>query len=161
VSGTGDSGFDELGLDDALHADLQLAGRLDEVPAESVAAAKASFAWRTMDAELAELAADSAEEGKLLAGVRGPGAVRMLTFESPTLTVEVEVLEDGSRRRLVGQLVPPQAGRVEVRHSRGTVTVAADDLGRFSVDDLAAGPLSLHCSGIAGGKEIATDWVPV
>jgi hypothetical protein len=161
VSGSDDRDLGELGLDDALRADLQLAGRLDDVPAESVAAAKASFAWRTMDAELAELAADSADEGRLLAGVRGQGAARMLTFESSTLTVEVEVLELGNRRRLVGQLVPAQLGQVQARHTGGTVTVSADELGRFSVDDLAPGPLSLHCSGVIGGSEITTDWVSI
>jgi hypothetical protein len=159
VSELEDNGLDRLGLDDALLADLQLAGRLDEMPSEMVAAAKAGFVWRTMDAELAELVADSAEDDMSLAGVRGAPTVRMLTFQSPTLTVEVEALATGSSRRLVGQLVPPQAGRLEVRHGGVTMTVAADALGRFSVDHIVPGPVSLYCSGVAGGAAVSTDWV--
>ena len=161
MSDIDNSGTDELGLDDALRADLRLAGQLDEVPAETVAAAKASFLWRTIDAELAELVADSAEEDKLLVGVRSTGTVRMLTFRSPTLTVEVEALSVGSRRRLVGQIVPPQVGRIAVRHRGGTMSIAADELGRFSADEVLPGPVSLHCSGVGGGNVITTDWVVV
>jgi len=161
VSDIDDSNLDGLGLDDALRADLRLAGQLDEVPPETVAAAKASFLWRTIDAELAQLVEDSAEVDNVLAGVRSTGTVRMLTFQSPTLTVEVEALEVGNRRRLVGLLVPPQAARVEVRHGRGTLTVEADELGRFSADDVVPGPVSIRCLGPAGVKAVTTDWVVV
>lgn len=147
--------------DDAVRAELRHAGKLDDVPAETMAAAKAGFLWRTIDAELAELVADSAEADDRLAGVRSAGEVRMLTFQSPTLTVEVEALDLGDRQRLMGQLVPPQAGTIEVRHRGGTVTVAADELGRFSVDGIVPGPVSLHCSGLVGANAITTDWVVV
>ena len=161
MSDIDDSNLDGLGLDDALRADLRLAGHLDEVPPETLAAAKASFLWRTIDAELAQLVEDSAEDDNVLAGVRSTGTVRMLTFQSPTLTVEVEAIEVGNRRRLVGLLVPPRVARVEVRHGRGTLTVEADELGRFSADDVAPGPVSLRCLGPAGVNAVTTDWVVV
>lgn len=154
-----DMGLDRLGLDGALREDLRSAGELDQVSTEAMAAAKAGFLWRTIDAELAELVADSAEDDKVLAGVRSTATVRMLMFRSPALTVEVEVLEVGDRCRLIGQLVPAQAGRIAVRHGGGTQTVAADEHGRFSVDDLLPGPVSLHCSALAETAAITTDWV--
>lgn len=156
-----DRGAHELGPDDALTAELRTAGQLDDVPLETMAAAKASFLWRTVDAELAELVGDSAEEDALLAGVRSTSTIRMLTFRSPTLTVEVEALDVGGRRRLIGQLVPPQGGRITVRHGGGTPAVVADEFGRFTVDDVAPGPVSLHCSGVAGAGETTTDWVVI
>src|SRR5690348_1577792 len=80
-----------------------------EVPERFVEAGKAAFAWRTVDAELASLTYDSATEG--VAGVRGePADLRALTFAARGLTIELEVTEDS----LIGQVVPPQPGSVEV-----------------------------------------------
>ena len=54
-----------------------------------LAAARAAIGWRTIDAELAELIADSAvDEPALL--VRGTAQPRTLTFEAPGLTIEIE-----------------------------------------------------------------------
>ncbi len=152
--------------DDQLMTELRRLGALDAPSAEMIAAAKAVFAWRTLDAELAELAEltyDSIEGDLSRSGVRGSAtARRSLTFEASGVTVEVEATTARSRCRLVGQLVPPQAGRIDVRHRDGSVTVAADEAGRFSADDLPPGPLSLRCQGT--GVEpvsIVTDWVLV
>jgi hypothetical protein len=127
----------------------------DGVPAGVVAAAKASFAWRSIDDELASLVYDSADEPGLLAGVRG-GSARQLTFSSDGLTIELEV--DGPGRGLVGQLVPPQPAAIEVRHLDGSSFVSADELGRFDLVQVPHGPVSLRCEAGAGGR-IATDWV--
>ena len=88
----------------------------------------------------------------------GPGAATptFLTFEAPTLAVELEVLDTGTGRRLLGQLVPPVAGQVEVRHGGGVTAAAADEMGRFSVTAVTAGPVSLRC--VAGDTVIETDW---
>ena len=156
--------FRELeGEDEKLLAELRQAGRLDPVPAEAIAAARSTLAWRTIDAELAELAYDSLLDDNAMAGLRGVDAtVRMMTFESPALTVEVEADARGDRRRLIGQLVPPQRARLTVRSTRGVVTVDADELGRFTVDELPPGPVSLHVQG-EGGSSVAvtTDWIVV
>jgi hypothetical protein len=146
---------------EALLAELRHAGELEAVPRDMVAAAKAAIIWRTMDAELAELTYDSSTEDPALAGVRSSAASRLLTFEAPGLVVEVESLDAGARRRLVGQLVPAQAGRVQVRHGGGTVEVDADHLGRFIADDVVPGPVSLRCSGAEGTAPVVTDWVVV
>ena len=147
--------------DVALLEELREAGRLDAPPAESIAAAKSSFVWRTLDAELAELVYDSVLDESALAVVRSSQPPQLLTFEAPALTIEIEAAVTGARRRLVGQLVPPQAGRIEVRHVGGIVTVDADEMGRFTADDLTPGPVSLHCSRAGQSVGVTTDWVLV
>lgn len=149
--------------DDALIAELQdLFETTDPVPAHVVAAAEASFTWRTIDAELAALVADSAE--RPLAGVRsqvdhvGP---RLLTFEGQGLLVEVEVDPVGTTRRLVGQLVPPKSAEVEVRWPGGSLTRAADEVGHFTAEAVPQGPVSLICRVTGAGKPVATSWVTI
>lgn len=132
-----------------------LAARHDPIPPEAIAAARSAIAWRTMDTELAELTGDLAPAGRP-AGVRSGHIPVLLTFQAPSLTVEVEVLETAGVRRLMGQLVPPTGGEIEVRHGAGITTVAADDVGRFRTDDITPGPVSLRCS--AGSHVVQTDW---
>lgn len=144
--------------DDELLAELRgIAARIDPVPEELVAATRSAFAWRTMDAELAELVQDVASEDPRLVGVRSDALATLLSFEAPGLAVEVEVLATGGRRRLLGQLVPGRPGRVEVRHRAGLTEVTADDIGRFSAEDLPPGPMRLRSQG-AGGRWVETDW---
>lgn len=148
------TGGDET--DNTLLAELRaLAAHGDPSPPEAIAAARSAIAWRTMDAELAELTSDLKSHNQL-ADVRGLRAPTLLTFAAASLTVEVEVLETANGRRLLGQLVPPVSGQVEVRHGAGTTTVAADEVGRFKADDVAAGPVSLLC--LAGSRVVQTDW---
>ena len=135
----------------------------DSVPAALVGAAQASFTWRTVDAELAELTSDSALD---TAAVRSTRAPRLLTFTAgeTTLVVEVAPLAAGqdAERRLVGQLVAPRPAQVEVRHSTGSFTVPADELGRFRAEPVPAGPISLACRFAAAGEPtIVTSWVSV
>lgn len=143
---------------DALRA---AANRLDPVPPAVEFAARESFTWRAIDAELADLAYDSLLDDARLAGVRSGDAPRTLTFEAAALSVEVEVTEAGERRRLVGQIVPPQRAEVEIRHPGGTVNVEADEVGRFAAD-VGAGPVSLRCRVEEGdGPPLETAWVIV
>jgi hypothetical protein len=153
--------------DERLLAELRQLGRiLDPVPAEVLFAARGSLAWRRLDADLAELSFDSLVDGDLeLAGVRsGDDSVRLVSFDGPDLTVEVEVARLGARRRLVGQLVPPQAATIQLRspsQSGGAGTEArADTLGRFTLDLVSTGPASLRCS-LASGRTIETGWVVI
>lgn len=140
-------------LIDQLHAALAAA---DPVPADVLAVAKASFTWRTVDAELAELAFDSATEE--LAGVRSHDAARQLTFDAPGVQVELMVHGTGDERRLTGQLVPPQAATVELRSGSETLHATAADDGAFTFPAVPAGPVSIRCSLAAGGT-LATDWL--
>jgi hypothetical protein len=147
--------------DDALLAELRaLAGEEDPVPEHVVAAARGSFTWRTIDAELAELAYDSALDTEQLAAVRSADAGRLLTFETPALMIELEVTAVGSRRSIRGQLEPPGPGAVEIRHAGGVLEVEADSLGRFTADGVEAGPVSLRCRRVeANTITVETEWV--
>jgi hypothetical protein len=132
----------------------------DPVPASVVEAARASLTWLTIDAELAEIAEDTALSP--LAGVRGTDGPRLLTFEAPSATVVVEVTAMGRLRRLLGQVVEPRRAAIEVRHADGSFTVESDDLGRFSADTVPAGPVSLACRfSDAPATPVVTTWVTV
>jgi hypothetical protein len=140
-----------------------LAGRADPVPAQVVEAARASLTWRRIDAELAELTYDMAIDSERLANVRGEEGPRALTFEAPDLTIEVEVARLGERRRLLGQIIPPQQAALELRHADGQVAVEADQLGRFTVQGFPGGPVSLRCrlAAAPAARVVETDWVVV
>ena len=141
--------------DDGLLAELRgLGSRLDPVPEEAVAAARSAIAWRTMDRELAELVEESSDAE--LAGARGTDTPTLLAFESAHLAVEIEVRQTAGGRLVVGQIVPPQVVQVEVRHRGGTISVTADEAGRFTAAPIAAGPASVRCT--AGDQVIETDW---
>jgi hypothetical protein len=138
----------------------------DGVPPEVVAAAKESFTWRTIDAELAELSYDSLLTGEL-AGTRGQVDVRTLSFEFGPLTVEIEV-EDApaaSRCRLVGQVAPRVPVSVEVHHVEVSTPIVTqpDPLGRFSFDDVERGPvrLLLRFAPAEGPAMLLTEWVTI
>src|SRR5262249_46781963 len=99
--------------DDELLAALRdaLAARR-AVPQEFVAAGQAAYTWHGVDAELARLTYDSMQEAHLQEALRAEAAsLRTLTFRSARLTIELEVTEES----LLGQIVPVQAGHVEVQ----------------------------------------------
>lgn len=148
--------------DEQLIAELRRVAELaDPVPERVLNAARGSFAWRTIDAELAELAYDSAADAEAAALVRSSGGRRLLTFDAPEVSVELEVVEAAGERRLEGQLVPPQPATIEVRHQGGTVTAEADELGRFSASGLEHGPVSLVCRLHGQAGAIVTDWLVI
>lgn len=128
----------------------------DPMPESVVEAAKATFTWRTIDAELAALVFDSAAEE--LAGVRSAEATRQMTFRTPGVEIELVVVSETSRR-LVGQLVPPQAADVTLHHEDDTRTVESDSLGRFTFHDVPKGSVRLTCK-LAGedGAVVQTEW---
>lgn len=130
----------------------------DSVPERVMASARAAYTWRTIDAELAALSFDSLLADDGLATVRSVGmASRLLTFEASHLTVEIQVCPEG--HHLVGQLVPPQSARVEVQHPGGTMSVPADELGRFSVEALPGRLIRLCCRVADDDTAIETEWI--
>jgi hypothetical protein len=135
---------------------------LDPVPQLLDDAARAAFGWRTVDAELAELLRDSADatdDAALL--VRSGEGPRQLSFESPQLGIELEVTETGPReRRLAGQLLPPGEATITVeRPGHESLSVQADDLGRFVLEGLRAGAVRLHVA--LRGAQIAIPWTSI
>lgn len=128
----------------------------DPVPADVNEFAMAALTWRTIEAELAEIAFDSASEDTP-AGVRGLAGERMLSFETATLSIDIEYR--GATRRIIGQVAPPQPATVELHHSKGTLTTVADDLGRFFFDDVDPGPVSIVCTSHGDHPDvIKTEW---
>jgi hypothetical protein len=141
----------------------RVVAQIEPVPPGLVEAAVGAFAWRTIDADLAELVFDSLVDQDEAALVRGSGQGRMLSFRASSLTIDVEVTGTGASCRLVGQLVPPQRASVDVRHGDNVVTIEADELGRFSAGPLRSGPISLRCRPGAGPAQapVVTDWVAI
>jgi hypothetical protein len=150
---------DHAALEDELR---QVVAQIDSVPAALLDAAVGAFAWRTIDADLAELVFDSLVDQDEAALVRSSGHGRMLSFRGRTLTIDVEVTSAGQSRTLVGQLVPPQSAAVDIRQGGSLVAVEADELGRFSAGPLQAGPISLRCRvGSESQPSVTTDWVTI
>jgi hypothetical protein len=153
--------------DEPIERELRDAAQLlDPVPPHLVRAATGAFAWRTIDADLAELVYDSLAEpaaavrGVAVPGVAVPGAEqpRLLTFRTSALTVELEVVGEGATRRVVGRVSPAGPADLEVRHGRGMVTVSADGLGRFAAGGLAPGPVRLRVQPVGEAPAVVTDW---
>jgi hypothetical protein len=151
---TNGASAEDIGLLSALG---EMFDEIDPVPPEVVRAGYAAFTWRTIDAELAELAEDSMLLG---AGSTRGTDTRLLTFEAPSVSVVVEVTEIGERRKLVGQLIPACSDTLRIEHPAGTTTVAVDGQGLFSTDSLPAGPARVALS-VPGGGAVVTSWVTV
>jgi hypothetical protein len=135
----------------------------DPVPEFLLDAARETYTWRTIDAELAELTGDSLLEG---AAVRSSRAPRLLTFTAEAATLVVEVAEHvrgaSLGRRLLGQILSPRAADIEVRHAEGTFSVTADEYGRFRAEAVPPGPISLACRfGGALKPQLVTSWVTI
>jgi hypothetical protein len=135
----------------------------DPVPLVVEDYAKAAFGWRNVDAELAELVYDSAADGELAGAVRSGGSPRALSFEAGAISIEVEVSREGEALALMGQLVPPQVADLEVRHGGGAAPVEADARGRFAVQGIQPGPVSLRCRvrDPEHSPAVDTQWLPL
>jgi len=145
---------DEILLDALHRAITQLPG----APSTAVEAARATFTWRTIDAELAVLTSDSLEDEELV-GTReepttGPMGARMLTFEAPSFSVEIMVTRD---LRILGFIAPASPGRVSIDHSGGIARLETDELGRFETGPLQSGPVRLHV--VVDDTHVDTTWV--
>jgi hypothetical protein len=147
---------------DELSEELRLlAADREPVPAALVQAAIDAFAWRDLDAEIAELVFDSSVNTDEAALVRGPDGPRLVSFSAGGVTIDVEVTSTGPGRSVMGQLDPPRRATVEIRGRRDTVTVEADELGRFRSGPLPPGPASIRLRPQPGapGPAVVTDWI--
>ncbi len=143
--------------DDQLLAALRTAVRAREaVPADWIEMARATYAWHTIDAELAELTLDSAAGLGASAPVRSEAAgIRSLAFSSAHLTIELEVTGEG----LLGQILPPREGTIEVQTQAGLAdTARADVTGCFFVEPVPAGRFRLRCQ-TTDNIDAVTVWV--
>jgi hypothetical protein len=143
--------------DEELLAELRaaLADRA-AVPPAFVAAASIAFGSDRLDAELAQLIYDSRQDTELSASVRSESAsVRALTFASALFSIEVEVTED----TLLGQLIPPQPGTLEVQTPAGQTTGGEiDEVGCFSIEPKPGGQFRIRFRTEAQ-PDVLTGWL--
>jgi hypothetical protein len=137
--------------DELLERMRELARVKDPVPAEVFATARAAFALRTLDEELADLLFDSLLD-EALVGIRG-GTTRQLTFGVDDLTIDVDLDADG----LVGHVSPVGPATVELQTPERIHDAEVDELGRFFLDQPPAGPFRLRVA--IAGKWVTTEWV--
>jgi hypothetical protein len=125
------------------------------VPQRMIEAARACFAWRTLDADLALLTSDSADAPGQLAGVRGeaPGP-RLFCFEQGDFGVEIEI----STLTVRGQLYPSRSGLITVLTPTGPFAeTRTDDMGCFVAPWPASGPVRVRCD--TKDANFVTDWL--
>jgi hypothetical protein len=156
------NGWDDEQLLEAL-SDDELLAALGEamkarqaVPSWFIETGKNAYAWHDIDAELAQLTYDSNDDRREAVVVRSEMAsIRALTFTSPHLTVELEVTE-GS---LLGQIIPPRSGTLEIHTKEGAITTTeVDEIGCFAVDPQPDGPFRLRCR-TTDGTDVLTGWI--
>jgi len=141
--------------------DEQLLGALREamrarrvVPDSFVDTGKSTYTWHNIDTELAQLTYDSSREPAV--GLRAETAsIRALTFTSARVSLELEVAETS----LLGQVIPPRAGTLEVQTGAGTITsTPVDEIGCFAVEPIPASPFRLRFRA-ADGTDVLTGWI--
>jgi len=140
----------------------RIAAVVDPIPEALVHAGRESLTWLRVDAELAELLSDSVVDDERLALVRSSGGVRAVTFEADGFAIELDILDDGAQRTLVGQLVPAASAEIEVQTSAAPLTVTADTHGRFRVEKVPAGRMRLRVTGHpAAAAPTETSWITI
>jgi hypothetical protein len=151
-----DEGLAALRDDDKLLAALREALSASEaVPAWFVETGKNAYAWHNIDAELAQLTYDSFSDQRMATATRSETAsIRALTFTSANLSMELEVSEDS----LLGQIIPPRAGMLEIHTKTGVITTSVDEIGCFAVEPKPDTSFRLRCR-IADGTDVLTGWI--
>ncbi len=154
------TGPEPYATDDALLGRLRLVvDELDPTPPHLAEAAKALLGLRRLDEELAELVRDSTEEHGRLLSVRGEGDVRLISFETGLVTVELQVTERGGVRDLVAHVAGTAVVRAEVETAAGRSPVPVED-SLLTLDGAPAGLLRLRLL-TAAGRDLVTSWVKI
>lgn len=131
-----------------------------EIPhPESVVLAEAAIDWRTLDVELAQLVHDSAVDEPELLVRGGSDELRVLSFATGDVRIEVEY----ANGQLIGQVVPAEVVVVELYRdgNEPAATVTTDEFGTFVIGDVEPGPLSLICRADDGRWSVRTSWTAV
>jgi hypothetical protein len=120
-------------------------------PDNLVQLASGLFTLRTLDGDLAALAYDSTLDEAV--SVRSPGVLtRVLSFESDAASFEIDL--DEQRRIIIGQVIPPVEGTIELQHPEGSQTVDLGAVGSFEFRDVPVGPLRLRL--VVDAQTVAT-----
>lgn len=127
----------------------------DPVPPDVTEFARAAFTWRDLEAELAEVDYDSAEE-ELPAGVRSSTVVRMMSFQAGRWMIDIEY--DETAGRLMGATSPPAGYTIELHTAGARFATESDESGRFTADEVGRGPLAMLLR-FPDGSVVKTPWV--
>lgn len=127
----------------------------DPVPTDITEFARASLSWRTIDAELAQIAYDSSQE-PTAAGVRSVATGRILSFETGNWMIDIEY--SSATGRLMGQIDPARQVTVELHLAGDAIVTDTDELGRFSFEGVLPGPVSLVFRTAGNLEVIKTEW---
>ena len=140
--------------DEELLAALREAMRArQEVPADFIQAARNAYAWHNIDYELAQLTYDSSQHAD--ATRAETASIRALTFRSPHLIVELEIV-DGS---LIGQLIPAHDRPIEIQTTTGASTqVTLDEFGCFQITPMPQDQFRLRFQ-TADDTDVLTGWI--
>ncbi len=126
-----------------------------DVPPGFVETAKSAYAWHNIDAELAQLTYDSSRDTWSVSLRSETASIRALTFTSAHVSIELEVTENC----LLGQVMPPRMGMIEVQARAGATAVApVDEIGCFSIEPIPPSPFRLRYRA-ENGTEVVTGWV--
>jgi hypothetical protein len=132
-------------LDDAFESTLQ------DIPAELSRFALEAFEWTGIDGELARLSADSS--ARPLEAARGAHDERVLTFESTTVTISLQV----SAGVVVGWIQPEDSYEVTLTTpTGGSANVTTDPIGRFRTEIATPFRLTVQSS---SGPSVTTEWI--
>lgn len=133
-----------------------IARTVDDPPAWLRQLAEAALATRRIDGELAELMMDSqASQGALVRAA--DDAVRLLSFETSTVSVELQLEEVDERLNLRG-LVTGASGEAVVETFSEARTVPINAEGWFEARDLPRGAIRLRLRSL-DGSTVTTTWV--
>jgi hypothetical protein len=96
-------------------------------------------------------------EQQELVAARGDETTRLITFDSESLTIMVNVRPNKNGTiRLDGWLTPPASHPIELRTSDGPMMTTSDDGGRFVVDDVPHGMTQLVVRPLAQTRTVST-----
>jgi hypothetical protein len=135
----------------------RIAADVDAAPELVTESARAAFATRHLDDELAELLRDSDLAPSQGVRLAQPGP-RLLSFEVGDVSLEIQI-EEADGRLAVRGIAVGTAGDAEVETTTtGSRTVPIDANGWFRVADLPSEPLRVRVRS-AAGQAVTTGWI--
>lgn len=151
-----------MSTDDSFESLLRdVTNEADPVPEHVVADAKSLFALRDLDAELADLVADSWVDEPAVLTRALVSDVRMLSFACDGLTIELDVDTDPVSGRVhIHGIALGAAGDAVVVLTGHRLRTPLQDGGHFDVELPTGGPLRLELTRSDGGR-VTTAWITV
>jgi hypothetical protein len=148
--------------DEELLARLRaICAEVDPVPEPVYEAARAAFALRRLDAELAELVRDSLDEPAGAVAVRAAGLaeIRMLSFAAGPLVVDLQVSDRADGRHLVLQVSGVELRAARMDTADGHRELDTED-GVLIAERVTPGRVRFVLTTI-DGRRYATTWILV